>query len=320
MKVNTAFFISINLITAALEVIKASPDNSNCTFTNDVIICNSITSWAEDMKTIFKGITDNSFKVLKLLALNLSSFDISPFGGLPVSSLEIENCKLDQLTDGGQSGIKSNLRELKIESSINAAEVGFRLELDSLLHLKKLNLTSNVIPYLNRTWFQNALISLQYLFLERNGIEMLEERVFESFNELRSISLQENAIKHLKRDMLPNPGFNLKTLAFGKNKLSSLPSELFSGMSSLTSVDFRSNRIKNLQESVWMPIWTQLRTLVISKNPIICDSYTEWMFRMAPPHHLIGSCYSLEKGRNISLKNLIDEKRNCSIVSCTVQL
>ncbi|KFM59492.1 Protein slit, partial [Stegodyphus mimosarum] len=308
MKVNTAFFISINLITAALEVTKASPDSSNCTFTNDVIICNGTTSWVQDIKTIFKGLTDNSFKMLKLLALNLSSFDMILFDGLPVSSLEIENCKLEQLTDAGQSGIKSNLRELKIESSINTAEVGFRLEVGNLLELKKLNLTSNVILYLNRTWFQNAPISLQYLYLGRNGIEMLEERVFESLSELRSINLQENAIECLKRDMLPLPGFNLKTLIFGKNRLNSLPSDLFSGMSSLTSVDFRNNRIKELQETVWMPIWTQLRSLVISKNPIRCDDYTEWMFRMAPPHHLIGSCYSLEKGRNISLKNLIEEK------------
>ncbi|KAJ8416585.1 hypothetical protein AAFF_G00358730 [Aldrovandia affinis] len=105
-----------------------------------------------------------------------------------------------------------------------------------------LSLRENSLSELREGQF-TGLTQLTWLYLDHNGIELVEESAFERLRRVKELDLSSNRI-----ESLPNSTFrplpNLRILDLSHNNLQALEPDLFHGLRKLTNLHLRYNALK----------------------------------------------------------------------------
>ncbi|KAF2881430.1 hypothetical protein ILUMI_24716 [Ignelater luminosus] len=177
--------------------------------------------------TMFEGLEGYKFHGLYLETLLLTHFNLSKIVLEPFNNLE-------------------SLLELHLEANqINDLDENSFVGLDNL---EQLNLQNNNIKVLPTRL--KHLSSLQYLLLQNNSLEQLENDQFELLGNLLHLYLSTNKIVELSKHSFRGLE-KLMYLDLSYNYIKVLPKEIFYHNNEIVSIDLRSNRLVNIDINVF---------------------------------------------------------------------
>lgn len=136
--------------------------------------------------------------------------------------------------------------------------------LDGLINLKSLDLSQNEIQKIGVEMFDEN--SLKYLNLSQNGIDEMDDTIFNVLNDLEILDLSCNNISTLS-DSLFNSAVALKELYVSNNYLNSIDDLATANFIGLTILDVSKNNISNLIEKVFDKL-VNLVNVNLSLNPL----------------------------------------------------
>lgn len=323
MKTSPALFIVLystifNVLGASLSksLLYQAPDECRWTGYTDediTLVCKLRTINSELENTNFSVIQPQNTVRLKLECNDGLFFQSSLSPGsfrmlIELRSLEIEFCKIGNLTDGSFKGLKE-LRNLTIRThntdwSSMSLEIGQnvfnhdvslleRLDLSQnnmwsipegmicpLNSLEHLNLTKNRIRDVTGFHFSASLstrlskkcgATLKVLDLSSNNVDNLPAATFSGLGRLTELYLAKNGMNFVADRALEGL-ISLSIINLSENRLNSLPPELFSEARNVKEIYLQNNSINVLAPGIFTEL-SQLLVLDISRNELT----TEWV-------------------------------------------
>lgn len=203
-----------------------------------------------------------------------------------------------------------------------------------------LNLTQPLIfSYcVNQFILSNIFISLRYLNLQENRINVIHEQAFQDLTRLENLYLNDNllsdlpklAFKGLSRLKMLNLGGNqltnlsktwfsdqveLEVLYLDRNQLLYIEEGTFENLTSLITLHLNSNNLTTLPFPVFQPIYF-LGRLYLFRNPWECDCSLEWLKEWMENYKLVRDipCASPSSVAGLDLGEVVFAKVNGTCV------
>ncbi len=106
-----------------------------------------------------------------------------------------------------------------------------------------INFANNLIYKLEANSFENAQLDVSDADFSNNKIELLDEKLFEKWENLYNLFLSHNQIKVLPEKLFDGVKDSLDAVSFANNQISKIGNNTFVNFSDLEFIDLRNNTL-----------------------------------------------------------------------------
>jgi len=145
--------------------------------------------------------------------------------------------------------------------------------LDVFSGLETLNMVSNRIQSVDDSAFLACCSRLKYLNLERNRIEIIPKKAYDSLPSLISLNLKENLLEFIKDDSFTSLT-HLQILDLTRNNLKSLTENTFNGLASLQTLILSYNPLKSIDPAAFY--WLGTHASGLNRVDLISNYERDW--------------------------------------------
>ena len=108
--------------------------------------------------------------------------------------------------------------------------------------------------------------ALQFLYLGNNGLDTLDEEIFDGLVDLERLYINNNSISSLPTDLFDPLDDSLQRLYLTDNSIASVPADVFDGLTGLLHLDLSCNSLTTLELTRFDPFASSLTYLDITGN------------------------------------------------------
>ncbi|XP_023017908.2 uncharacterized protein [Leptinotarsa decemlineata] len=178
-----------------------------------------------------------------------------------VRSLILGNNRISQL----ESRVFFQLKELKeLSLSFNPLLHIDKEAFTGLDKLESLELSFCMDPDFNFESIFSPLVSLQWLSLDNNNIQVLPDDLFEPLTHLKYLNLESNKLRSIPNNLFNNLP-ELKDVRLSNNEIVFIKTGTFRLLSNLESITLSGNNIKHIQRESFEHL-PSLKNLILSGN------------------------------------------------------
>lgn len=176
-------------------------------------------------------------------------------------------CSLQEIKDEIETKVNENVATLTITSNTFEFPCGNVpiFEAD-VINLERLHINNNQVHRITSCAFYN-LKNLRYLELIGNGLETLDENVFDDLVSLYSLDLSDNNIENI--DNIFGGLDNLFSLVLNNNKIRNVGEDALSGLKNLHNLEINRNQVEELSDNVFQDLG-DLSHILLKNNNIKC--------------------------------------------------
>jgi len=245
------------------------------------------------MEGALSNLKGQKFEHLTISGFNASTIKPDVFKGLQIEHLYLDRIEVDDASfrPGRRpfQGLEGSLEFLDITSSFKMRGLAY-LQLDHLSKLREALFEHNHIPEVDNNWFNSGPSGLATLIFEKNGIEVLGDKAFNSLSNLRTLAVAGNHIREFKRSMFPQPANHLQMLDLAFNNVRELPTNIFADMPSLLHLNLESNLIHLIHENTFSVVLSNHGKVFMNDNPLECSENLRWVCKAGLEDLVEGKC------------------------------